>query len=186
LSAFEFENLSLEGLFTVKRLKRVDARGDFTRLFCDEELSCVGWTSPIRQINITKTSNLGTVRGLHYQNQPFSERKLVTCLSGAIWDVVVDLRRDSKTFLNWHSQVLSEDNRLSLSIPQGFAHGFQTLTADAEVLYFHSAPYNAEAEAGLRFNDPILNVNWPKEITEISTRDLNHPLLNLEFKGVKI
>lgn len=186
MTQLKCEQLSLKGLFSVERLQRVDSRGSFTRLFCDEELSSIGWRSSIKQINMTKTNNRGTLRGLHYQNQPHSEIKIVSCLKGAIWDVVVDLRKDSDTFLQWHSEILNEENQLSLYIPQGFAHGFQTLTPDAEVLYFHSASYNANAEAGLRYDDPILNVNWPMEVTEISTRDLNHPSLSMEFKGVKL
>ncbi len=185
MTQLKCEQLSINGLFLIKRLQRVDSRGSFTRLFCDEELSRIGWMSPIKQINMTRTNNRGTLRGLHYQNQPHSEMKIVSCLKGAIWDVAVDLRSDSETFLQWHSEILSEENQLSLSIPRGFAHGFQTLTSDVEVLYFHSASYNANAEAGLRYDDPILNVSWPMEVTEISTRDLNHPLLNMEFKGVK-
>lgn len=183
---FTLEPLSLQALYLVKREMRVDSRGHFSRLFCDEELSSIGWTSSIPQINMTKTRTLGTLRGLHYQNPPHSEMKLVSCLKGAIWDVVVDLRSGSDTFLKWHSEILSEENQHTLSIPRGFAHGFQTLTPDVEVLYFHSASYNADAEAGLRYDDPALNVNWPMQIAEVSTRDLNHPLLNGEFRGVEL
>ena len=135
---------------------------------------------------MTETSTAGTLRGLHYQYQPNSEMKVVTCLKGKIWDVAVDLRRNSKTFLEWHAEILSEENQLSLSIPKGFAHGFQTLTPDVEVLYFHSAPYDANTEAGLRYNDPALNIRWPMEITAISKRDLGHPFLDREFKGVEL
>jgi len=178
--------LLLEGLYSITRKKRVDSRGYFSRLFCDEELLSIGWNSSIKQINMTRTTVPGTLRGIHYQNQPHSEMKLVSCLKGAIWDVVVDLRSESPTFLEWHSQVLSEENQISLSIPMGFAHGFQSLTPDVELLYFHSASYDVNAEAGIRYNDPILNVDWPLVITEISDRDLNHPLLNGDFKGVDV
>jgi dTDP-4-dehydrorhamnose 3,5-epimerase len=186
LTQFTFEPLLLEGLHSITRKKRVDSRGYFSRLFCDEELLSIGWNSPIKQINMTKTTVRGTLRGIHYQNQPHSEMKLVSCLKGAIWDVVVDLRSESPTFLEWHSQVLSEENQLSLSIPMGFAHGFQSLTSDVELLYLHSASYDVNAEAGLRYDDPNLNIEWPLGITEISDRDLNHPLLNGEFKGVDL
>jgi len=180
------QELSLAGLYSIQRNKRLDSRGSFSRLFCDGELSVAGWNSTIRQINTTTTNAPGTVRGLHFQNQPSSEMKIVTCLKGAIWDVAVDLRSGSDTFLQWHSEILSEENQVSLSIPKGFAHGFQSLSPNVDVLYFHSAPYDSKAEAGIRYNDPILNIKWPMSLSSISERDLSHPLLNKEFKGVEL
>ena len=186
MTHFKVESLSLVGLNLIQREKKEDSRGDFSRLFCDEELSITGWESSIKQINLTNTISLGTIRGLHYQNQPSSEMKIVTCLKGAIWDVAVDLRSESDTFLEWHSEILSEENQRSLSIPKGFAHGFQSLTPNVDVLYFHSESYDAHSEAGIRYNDPAVGIEWPMQVATISERDLSHPLLNEHFKGVKL
>jgi dTDP-4-dehydrorhamnose 3,5-epimerase len=123
---------------------------------------------------------------MHFQNAPHSEMKLVSCLQGEIWDVAVDLRKNSPTFLRWHAERLSAENCRALLIPEGFAHGFQTLTDDCELLYLHSAPYVREAEAGIRLNDPLINIHWPLEFFEISTRDAGHPLLNDQFKGIAL
>jgi len=139
---------------------------------------------PISQVNQTVTKSRGTVRGLHYQRKPFAEIKLISCLKGKVWDVAVDLRKDSPTFLQWHSEELSSENHRALLIPEGFAHGFQTMSDDCELLYMHTAQYTREAEAGIRPNDPRLQISWPLEIYEISKRDTSHPLLNKKFKGI--
>lgn len=110
--------------------------------------------------------------------------KLVSCIRGEIWDVAVDLRRGSKTFLNWHAERLSAENCRALLIPEGFAHGFQSLTDDVEMLYCHSAAYVAAAEAGLNPKDSLLAIPWPLPITELSARDVQHPMVNKEFSGV--
>ena len=126
----------------------------------------------------------GAVRGMHFQRPPHAEMKLVTCLHGVIWDVAVDLRAGSSTFLKWHAEELSAENRRALLIPEGFAHGFQALTDNCELLYLHSAPYAREAEAGLNPGDPMLSVVWPLAIAELSSRDAQHPMLNESFAGV--
>jgi dTDP-4-dehydrorhamnose 3,5-epimerase len=123
------------------------------------------------------------VRGLHYQQPPHAEIKLVSCLKGEIFDVAVDLRKNSPTFLHWYGEVLTEKNQRSLLIPEGFAHGFQTLTNDCELIYLHSAPYVKEAEAALNITDYRINISWPLEITELSERDRLHPMIQNDFEG---
>jgi dTDP-4-dehydrorhamnose 3,5-epimerase len=144
----------------------------------------VGFTKQIAQINHTLTRRKGVVRGLHFQYPPHAEMKIVSCLRGEIYDVAVDLRVGSPTFLHWHAEVLSAENRRSLMIPEGFAHGFQALTNDCEIIYLHSTLYQPAAEGALNATDPLLAIAWPLEITEMSDRDRNHPLLSDEFKGI--
>lgn len=176
----------MAGLKLIERQRLGDDRGFLSRLFCANELEVAGWQKPITQINHTFTSQSGTVRGLHYQTQPHAEMKLVSCIRGEVWDVVVDLRSNSPTFLQWHAQTLSEENGHALLIPEGFAHGFQTLMNDCELLYMHTASYSPEAEAAVRFNEERLAITWPLPISEISARDLAHPPLDLEFNGIKL
>lgn len=176
--------LSLYGLKLVERQRVGDSRGFLSRLFCAQALAEAGWVKPIAQINHTHTVKKGTVRGMHFQRPPHSEMKLVTCLRGAIWDVAVDLRPDSPTFLKWQAEELSSSNSRALLIPEGFAHGFQTLTDDCEMLYCHSASYYRDAEGGLNAQDPRLSIKWPLPITEQSVRDMAHPFLTKDFTGV--
>jgi dTDP-4-dehydrorhamnose 3,5-epimerase len=161
-----------------------DARGFLSRLFCADELVAVGWKKCIAQINQTFTQKKGTVRGMHFQHPPHAEMKFVTCLRGAVWDIAVDLRADSPTFLHWHAQELSAANHYAFLIPEGFAHGFQTLTDDCDLLYLHSAAYAPEAEAGLNPQDPELSITWPLTIIELSARDAQHPMLSAQLKGL--
>ena len=128
----------------------------------------------------------GAVRGMHFQYPPYAETKIVSCLKGEIFDVAVDIRLDSPTFLRWHGEVLSAENRKSLLIPEGFAHGFQTLTDDCELLYLHTAPYTPEAEGALNAQDPRLDITWPCAITEMSDRDRSHPFVGDDFAGVQL
>jgi dTDP-4-dehydrorhamnose 3,5-epimerase len=184
VSRFEVTELPLAGLKRVQRRKLGDARGFLSRVFCAEELAPAGWTRPIAQINHTFTARRGTVRGLHYQRPPHAEMKLVNCLRGQVWDVAVDLRAGSPTFLRWHAERLSADNGCALLIPQGFAHGFQALSDDVELLYCHSAAYAAEAEAGLHPTDKGLEIAWPLPVGELSERDSQHPPLRRDFEGI--
>lgn len=186
MSRFTITDLPLSGLKLVERHLLGDSRGFLVRMFCAEELGAAGWHKPIAQINHTYTSRRGTVRGMHFQQLPHSEMKLVSCIRGKVWDVAVDVRSGSKTFLRWHAEELSADNRRAMLIPDGFAHGFQTLSDDVELLYCHSAAYCAEAEAGLNARDAGLAVDWPLEITELSDRDARHPMLNFQFTGVAL
>jgi len=184
VSRFAITDLPLNGLKRVERQKLGDSRGFLSRLFCADELAQAGWHKPIAQINHTYTAKRGTVRGMHYQRPPHAEMKLVSCLSGEVWDVAVDLRYSSPTFLRWHAERLSSENGFALLIPEGFAHGFQTLTDDVELLYCHSAAYVPEAEAGLNPADQKLSIAWPLAITERSIRDSQHPMLDEQFTGL--
>jgi dTDP-4-dehydrorhamnose 3,5-epimerase len=184
MSRFDFIPTPLDGLLLVIRSAFEDNRGFFSRFYCAEEFSKVGLHKPIAQINHTLTRTTGTVRGLHFQKPPFAETKIVSCLKGEIWDVAVDLRNNSPTFLHWHSEILSAENKKSLLIPEGFAHGFQTLSADAELIYLHTESYHADAEAALNVHDPMLNISWALAVSEISERDQNHPFISRDFQGV--
>lgn len=186
MSRFAVTDLPLAGLKIIERQNLGDSRGFLSRIFCAEELALAGWTKPIAQINQTMTAQQGTVRGMHFQHPPHSEMKLVNCLRGAVLDVAIDLRANSPTFLKWHAEELSAENRRSLLIPEGFAHGFQTLTADCEMLYFHSAPYAPGAEGALNALDPALAINWPLAITEMSERDRRHAYLTEQFTGLTL
>jgi dTDP-4-dehydrorhamnose 3,5-epimerase len=184
MSRFVVTDQPLHGLKVVERQQLGDSRGFLSRLFCAVELAAAGWQQPIAQINQTVTQKQGTVRGMHYQRPPHSEMKLVSCLHGAIWDVAVDLRAGSPTFLRWHAVELSADNHRALLIPEGFAHGFQTLVDDCELIYMHTKTYTPSAEAGLNPQDPMLSMTWPLAIAELSSRDTQHPMLDQLFKGV--
>jgi dTDP-4-dehydrorhamnose 3,5-epimerase len=178
--------LPLSGLVRVQRQPLLDARGLFERMFCAEELAAAGWTQPIAQINRSITRQRGSVRGLHYQRPPHAEMKLVSCLHGEVWDVAVDLRAGSPTFLQWHAERLSPDNACALLIPPGFAHGFQALSDDAELLYLHSTAYAPGAEAGLNPLDPLLALPWPLPVADMSDRDRSHARLTDLFEGVRL
>ena len=184
MSNFTATNLPLGGLKLIQREKISDNRGFFSRLFCMEELHAAGWRKNIQQINYTNTSNKGSIRGMHYQKNPHAEMKMVSCLCGEIYDVVVDLRPNSPTFLKWHAEVLSSENQSSLIIPEGFAHGFQTLVPNCELIYFHSEFYKPSNEAALNFRDPLIAIKWPIEITEVSERDMQHKFIDESFRGI--
>ena len=186
MSRFAVTALPLDGLKLIERQRLGDARGFLSRLFCAEELGMAGWVKPIAQINLTHTARRGTVRGLHFQRPPDAEMKLVSCIRGEVWDLAVDVRTGSPTYLQWHAERLTADNGHALLIPEGFAHGFQSLTDDVELLYCHSAAYNAASEAGLNPNDAGLAIRWPLAIAELSARDAAHPLIDATFEGVTV
>ncbi|MDD2925665.1 dTDP-4-dehydrorhamnose 3,5-epimerase family protein [Rhodoferax sp.] len=175
--------LELPGLARVARQRHADERGFLSRLFCAEELAVAGWRWPIAQINHTLTLRRGTVRGLHYQRAPQPDAKLVSCLRGEVWDVAVDLRAGSPTFLHWQAERLSAANGYALLIPQGFAHGFQALSDDTELLYCHAAAYNSALDAGLNPLDPRLAIDWPLPVALLSARDAAHALITPDFEG---
>jgi len=185
MNRFTITSTPMADLQVVERKRFGDTRGFLARIFCQDELSLCGWRKPIAQINHTATLRQGTVRGLHFQQPPHSEMKLVSCLRGEVWDVAVDIRSGSPTFLHWHGVRLSAENCRALLIPEGFAHGFQTLTDGVELLYCHSAAYCAESEGGLHPGDPKLAIDWPLPVTEMSDRDQSHPFLTDDFKGVQ-
>lgn len=174
----------LTGLKVICRMSIADSRGSFSRVFCQEELRAAGWWKPIAQINHSSTAGLGIIRGLHFQRPPNAEMKLVSCIRGTVWDVAVDVRAGSPTFLQWHAELLSAENGRALLIPEGFAHGFQALTDHVELVYCHSAPYAPQAETGLWPFDSMVSVSWPLAAREISDRDASFPRIGQEFQGV--
>ena len=185
MSSLAILDTPIDGLKIIERKLWDDSRGFLARLFCANELTA-HWCKPVAQINQTLTQKKGTIRGMHFQYPPHVEMKLVTCLHGAIWDVAVDLRAGSPTFLKWHAEELSATNHRALLIPEGFAHGFQSLTNDCELIYLHSTPYTPGAEGGIHSQDPMLAIPWPLQVTELSTRDASHPMLNHQFNGVSL
>jgi len=186
MSRFSFTALPLADLGLVERKCVSDDRGFLSRLFCSKELAAIGWRKPVAQINQTYTRFRGTVRGLHYQTPPFVEMKLVSVMRGEIWDVAIDLRAGSPSYLQWHAEVLSASNNRSLLIPEGFAHGFQALTDDVEMLYCHSSAYNPGAEGGFNPLDEGLGIEWPLAVSEMSARDRAHPAIDKHFAGLSV
>jgi dTDP-4-dehydrorhamnose 3,5-epimerase len=186
MTALVINNAPLAGLKLIERKRLSDRRGFLSRVFCAEELAVAGWSKPIAQINHTYTAKLGTVRGMHYQTGTYSEMKLVSCIRGKVWDVAVDVRGSSPTFLHWHGEILSAENGRAMLIPEGFAHGFQTLTDEVELLYCHSARYVAEAEDGLNPQDRHLAIVWPLPIVEISAKDADRPSIETGYEGFNL
>lgn len=174
----------LAGLWLLERQPMGDDRGLFERLFCAEELRTWGHPGVVAQANRSLTRRCGAVRGLHFQHPPHGEWKLITCLRGRVHDVIVDVRHGSATFLQHYATTLAGDAPSSLLVPPGCAHGFQTLSDDCEMLYFHSHSFIAAAEGGIRVDDPRLAISWPLAFTDRSTRDANHPLLPAYYPGI--
>lgn len=174
---------ALPGVLRVDSTRLEDTRGSFLRLFCEYELATLLAPRHAVQVNLSETRRRGAVRGMHWQRHPHGEMKLVRCLRGEAWDVAVDLRRDSPTFLRWHAERLSASNARALLIPEGFAHGFQALCDDVQMLYCHTEPYWPEAEAGLHPQDPRLAIDWPLPVTDLSPRDAARTLLGEGFAG---
>lgn len=185
-SRFELFSTPLPGLNVLQRKPIGDDRGFLERLYCAEEMKALGLSKSIVQVNHTLTKKRGMVRGMHFQYPPHMETKIVSCLKGEVFDVAVDLRHGSDTFMQWHGEILSADNCKTLLVPEGFAHGFQTLTAECEMLYFHTAPYVPSSEGGLHPGDPFLNIRWLLTIEELSPRDSGHPYLTDKFEGISV
>ena len=185
-SCIDILDTPLQGLKLIQRNPIGDHRGYLERMFCEEELQSLIPGRSIVQINHTLTVKRGTVRGLHFQYPPHAETKIVNCLRGEVFDVAVDLRHGSPTFLHWHAEILSANNHRTLLIPEGFAHGFQTLTEDCELLYFHTAAYQPSAEGGLNAQDSKLDIRWPEPVIELSSRDAAHPSLTAAFVGLLV
>lgn len=179
-------DLPLAGLKRIERQALVDARGFLARIFCADELANAGWIKPVAQVNHTRTSQSGTIRGLHFQRPPHAEMKLVSCLRGEIWDVAVDLRADSPTYLHWHAEVLSAANHRAMLIPEGFAHGFQALSDDVEMIYCHSTSHAPGAEGGVNALDARLAIAWPIPIGTMSPRDEALAMIDQSFSGVRL
>ena len=170
-----FNEIFLKGAFIVDIEPFGDDRGMFARSWCSREFMQNGLPDTFVQCNISVNRKKGTLRGMHYQEIPYGEAKLVRCTRGAIYDVIVDLRPESETLFKWFSVILDENNRRSLFIPEGFAHGFQTLTDNAEVFYQMSEFYQPEFARGVRWNDPLFEIEWPEDTRIISEKDLAYP-----------
>ncbi len=185
-SRFDILDMPIQGLKVVQRKPISDGRGYLERMFCSADLNSLIRGKSIVQINHTLSASRGTVRGMHFQHPPHAEAKFVSCLRGKVFDVAVDLRRNSATFLRCHAEVLSAANHKTLVIPEGFAHGFQTLTEECDLLYLHTGAYQAAAEGGLNARDPRLGIQWPLPIAEQSVRDAAHPLVSADFGGLAV
>ncbi len=170
-----FHELEIPGAYLLEPERHEDRRGFFARTYCRRELEERGLDPTVVQCNISVNHQRGTVRGMHYQAPPYEEIKLVRCTSGAIWDVIVDVRPDSAAFKRHLGVELTAENRLSLYIPAGLAHGFQTLEDETEVFYQMSEFYHPEGARGIRWNDPAFEIEWPSPISVISERDLKFP-----------
>lgn len=181
---FLVEDTPLSGLKVITRTTIGDPRGFLSRFYCADEFRALGLVTPIMQINQTMTNTPGSIRGMHFQYPPHAEDKFVSVLSGEVLDVAVDLRRGSPTFRQWHAVRLSSENRRSLLIPKGFAHGFQTLQPACELIYLHTHNYEASAEGALNPLDPALGIEWPLPVSDMSARDRAHPMLTPEFMGI--
>ena len=179
-----FTETSLKGSYVIDLVPFTDERGWFARTYCSNEFAAIGHDKEWVQLNHSFTIQQGTIRGMHYQLAPLTEIKLVRCIAGAVYDVIIDLRKGSSTFLKWIGVELSAQNKKMIYIPAGFAHGFQALTPDCELIYHHSQFYMPGVEGGIRFNDPIVNISWPLAATNISERDNTHPYLDTNFKGI--
>jgi dTDP-4-dehydrorhamnose 3,5-epimerase len=183
---FDIRETPLAGVSVIQRNPRTDERGWLERMYCAEELAEVLGSRAIAQVNRTLTRTTGTVRGLHYQVPPSAETKIVSCLRGSIFDVAVDVRHRSATFLQWHAELLSAHNRTTLVIPEGFAHGFQAMESDSEVLYLTTTAYDPPSERGIHPLDLAVGVSWPLAVVNLSARDASHPHLGPEFEGIEV
>ena len=170
-----FQTTTLEGAWLIQLEPARDSRGFFARTFCVEDFAAHGLETSYPQHSISFSEQKGTLRGMHYQREPHNEVKLVRCIKGAIWDVIIDIRPNSRTYRRWQAFELSESNGTQLYIPKGFAHGFQTLRANVEVNYLISEPYTATAALGIRYDDPAFAISWPLPIDRISDKDAHWP-----------
>lgn len=181
---FKIKKSFIDGVYCIKRDFFEDKRGKFARLFCQNELGSFLKERKIVQINYSKSSVRGTLRGLHYQCNNHKEMKIIQCLRGSVFDVVVDIRKNSPTFMKWDFLELSDKNDLMFVIPEGCAHGFQTLEDNTELLYFHTEYYKPEEEKGIKFDDPLVAIDWPLEPICISSKDSKIPFLDTNFYGI--
>jgi dTDP-4-dehydrorhamnose 3,5-epimerase len=172
-----FEQTPLEGLYLLKPNILRDERGFFARTFCKREFAEFGFHKEFVQFNHSFNSKKGTLRGMHFQLAPFTETKLIRCVEGRVWDVAVDLRKDSKTYLKHFGIELSKENMFSILIPDGFAHGFQTLEDNSALIYHHTEYYTPNVDSGIRYNDPVLDIHWPLPVSNISEKDTNYTSL---------
>lgn len=180
-----YSELPLKGAYIVELDSFEDNRGWFARTYCKNDFKLqIGHDKEWVQMNHSFTKFKGTIRGMHFQINPHEEIKMVRCIAGAVYDVVIDLRRESSTFLKYFGVELSAENRKMIYIPEGFAHGFQSLLDNSELIYHHSEFYKPNFEAGIRYDDPIVNIKWRLPLSEISERDRQHKSITEQFKGI--
>lgn len=179
-----FIETKLKGAYIINTEPHIDDRGFFNRIYCKKEFSTIGFEDDLVQINHSLNLEKFTTRGFHYQLPPHSEVKIVKCISGKMLDIIIDIRKGSKTFLESLSVELSEENMHMLFIPKGFAHGYQALEDNTQILYFHSAYYTPSHDRGLNMHDPLLKITWPHEPKHLSDRDIKHPFLSQSFSGI--
>jgi dTDP-4-dehydrorhamnose 3,5-epimerase len=179
-----FEETKLKGAYVISLNQLTDARGGFARTFCKKEFQQIGHKKEFVQMNHSWNKNKGTIRGMHFQIPPFQEIKLIRCIRGSILDVIVDLRKYSPTFLQHITVELSADNKKMIYVPEDFAHGFQALEDDSELIYHHTEYYTPDADRGLRFDDPALNIKWPLPPVMVSEKDKSYKLIDNTFKGI--
>ena len=179
-----FNETRLKGSFIIEVQPHVDERGWFGRFYCKKEFEQIGHHKEWVQFNHSFTLKKGSLRGMHFQISPYREIKMIRCISGSVYDVIIDIRKGSPTFLQWFGAELSARNKNMIYIPEGFAHGFQCLSDDCELIYHHTEYYKPGYEGGLRFDDPALKIKWPLPITVISESDLGHAYIDQNFKGI--
>ena len=179
-----FIEAPLAGVYIIELEPFQDERGLFIRTFCQKEFAKIGFQKPIVQINHSVTRKTGTIRGMHYQLPPSCETKIIRCVQGEVFDVMVDIRAGSPTFLQWYGVELTKDNFRLVYIPEGFAHGFQSITENVELIYLSSSFYSPEHERGLRFDDPALVIDWPLPVGIVSPKDQICPFIDCNFKGI--
>ncbi len=177
-------NTKIEGLKVVETTPIADQRGSFSRWFCTKELSSLLGSRTIEQVNHSRTLKAGCIRGMHFQKAPHAERKSVRCIAGRLLDIALDLRQGSPTFLQYHAEELTPFNNRMLVVPEGFAHGFQALEDNAELVYFNTASYEQSAEGGIHYADPLAGIVWPLPPVDVSEKDKAWPLLNASFRGL--
>jgi dTDP-4-dehydrorhamnose 3,5-epimerase len=174
----KFKETPLKDSYVIELEPHTDIRGYFERLFCRKELMTIGFSKEIVQVNLSFSKKKGTLRGMHYQLPPYTETRIIKCIRGSVFDVAVDIRKNSPTFLKCFGLELTRENNRMLFIPEGFAHGFQTLKSNTELIYFHTGYYNSGSEAALNYEDPLLDLKFPLNVTEISLRDKSHSFLS--------
>ena len=181
-----FEPTPLRGAYLIKLRPEEDQRGFFVRAFCKREFAAIGHEKEFVQINQSYNRIKGTLRGMHFQVPPHQEIKLVRCISGRVYDVIVDLRMDSATYLHYFAAELSAENFCMMYVPEGFAHGFQTLADHSCLIYHHTGYYSPGSEGGLKYDDEKLGVQWPMRPTRISEKDQRYPDITENFSGIRL
>jgi dTDP-4-dehydrorhamnose 3,5-epimerase len=182
----KYTEIHLKGAYIIELEPFRDSRGLFARTFCKKEFKKIGHHKEFVQFNHSATTHKGTIRGMHYQVPPGAEIKLIRCVSGSVYDIIIDVRHKSPTFLSYFGVELNEENMKMIYVPEGFAHGFQTLENNAQLIYHHTQFYNPEYERGIRYNDPAVGIEWPLEAVNVTEKDKNYPLIDNNFKGIKI